>query len=136
MDHNYGSCSNQIRIIVGEYADIFGLSWMSDGAKHSRMPLVNNVVMCADVPPTVVDIHDCTDHIAAGGKKDAEYLAGDMQEEIVRFDPECMHTNVLYFDGAANVQNGGLRLCALYPRSYVFHDREHFILLVFLIFQR
>ena len=47
--------------------------------------MVNNIVICADVPPTVVDIHDCTDHMAAGGKKDAEYLAGVMEEEIVKF---------------------------------------------------
>ena len=44
---------------------------MSDGATISCMPLVNNIVICADVPPTVVDIHNCTDHIAVGGKKDA-----------------------------------------------------------------
>ena len=53
---------------------------MSDGATISCMPLVNNLVMRANVPPTVVDIHDCTDHMAAGGKKDAQYLAGVMEE--------------------------------------------------------
>ena len=42
-----------------------------------------------------------------------------------------MHTNVLYFDGSANVQKCGLRLCALYPRSYVFHGGEHVISLFF-----
>ena len=29
-----------------------------------------------------------------GGKKDAEYLAGVMEEEIFKFDPERMHTDV------------------------------------------
>ena len=57
------------------------------------MPLVKNIVMCDDVPPAVVYINDCTDHIAARGKKDAEYLAGVMEEEIIKFDPERMHTN-------------------------------------------
>ena len=60
---------------------------MSYGATISRMPLFNNLVMCADVPPAVVDIHDCTDHMAVGGKKDAQYLAGVMEEDIVKFDP-------------------------------------------------
>ena len=69
LDHNYGSCSNQNQIIVGKYSDIFGLSWMSDGATVSCMPLVNNLVMYADVPPTVVDIHDCTDHMSAGVRR-------------------------------------------------------------------
>ena len=118
LDHNYSSCSNQNCIIVGKDADIFGLSWMSDDTTIYCMPLVNNLVMCADVTPTVVDIHDCTDHMAAGGNNDAKYLAGIMEEEIVKFDPERMHTDVFYFDGAANVQNSGLRLCELYPRAY------------------
>ena len=71
LDHNYRSCSYHNQILVGKDADIFGMSWMSDGAKISRMPLVNNIIIFADVPPTVVDIHNCTDHIAVGGKKDA-----------------------------------------------------------------
>ena len=100
------------------------------------MPLVNNFVICADVHPTVVNIHDCTNHMDAGGNKDAEYLAGVMEEEIVKFDPERMHTNVFYFYGAANLQKGGLRLCLLYPRAYVFHGGEHVISLFFLILKR
>ena len=131
LDHNYGSCSNQNRIIVGKDADIFGLSWMSDGATIYHMPLVNNLVICADVLPAILDIHDCKDHMAVWGKKYAEYLDGVMEEEMFKFDLERMHTDVFYFDGAANVQKGGLRLCALYPRAYLFHGREHFISLFF-----
>ena len=136
MDHNYGICSDQNRIIVGKGADIFGLSWMSDDTTIYRMTLVKNIVICADVPPTVVDIRDCADHMAAGDKKDAEYLAGVMEEKIVKFDPERMHTAVFYFDGLANVQNGCLSFCALYPIAYVFCGGEHFISLFFMILQR
>ena len=32
------------------------------------------------------------------GKKDSEYLSGLMEEEIVKFDPERMHTKVFYFN--------------------------------------
>ena len=59
--------------------------------------------------------------MAAGGKKDAEYLAGVTEEEIFKFYPKRMHTNVFYFDGAANVQKSGLRLYSFYSRSDVFH---------------
>ena len=135
LDHNCRSCSNQNRVLVGKDANIFGLTWMSDSATNSRMLLVNNLVICSDVPPTVVDIHDCTDHMSAGGKNDAEYLDGVMEEEIIKFDPERMHTDVLYFYGASNVQKGGLRLCAIYPRAYVFHVGEHVISQFFLILQ-
>ena len=65
------------------------------------------------------------------GKQDAEYLAGATEEDIFKFDPERMHTNFFYFYESANVQKGGLRLCALYPRAYLFHGREHFISLFF-----
>ena len=104
---------------MGKDVDIFGLSWMSDGATIYHILLVNILVMCADVPPTVMDIRDCTDHMSTAGKKDAVYLAGLMEEYIVKFYLERMHINVLYFDGADNVQKGGLRLCVLYPRAYV-----------------
>ena len=40
---------------------------MSDGAKISRMPLVNNIVMCSDVPLTVIYINYCTDHMDVWG---------------------------------------------------------------------
>ena len=131
LDHKYGSCSNQNRILVGKDANIFGLSWMSDGATISRIPLVNNLVMCADVIPTVMDIHDCTYHMDAGGKKDSKYLVEVMEEEFVKFDPERMNTDVLYFDGSANDPNCVFRLCVFYPRAYVFHGREHAIFIFF-----
>ena len=69
--------------------------------------------------------------MAAGGKKDAEYLAGVTEEEIFKFYPKRMHTNVFYFDGAANVQKSGLRLYSFYSRSDVFHGGEHVISLFF-----
>ena len=104
---------------------------MSDGAKISCMPLVNNLVMFADVPPKVVDIRDCTDHMDVGGKKDTKYLDGVMEEEIFKFDPERMYTIFFYFDESANVQNGTLRLWELYPRAYVFHGGKHVISIFF-----
>ena len=82
---------------MGKDADIFGLSWMSDCATNSRMLLVNNLVIFADVPPTVVGINDCTDHMAAGDNKDAKYFAGVTEEEIVKIDSERMHTDVFFF---------------------------------------
>ena len=102
---------------MGKDADIFGMSWMMDAAKISRMPLVNNLVICAAIRSTVMNIHDCTYHMAAGGNKDAEYLAGVMEEEIVKFDPERMHTNIFYFDGAANVQKGGFEVVCVVSQS-------------------
>ncbi len=53
--------------------EVFGLGWLGDGATIKRMPLLNILVLCGNVPPTVVSIVDCTSHISDGGKKDATY---------------------------------------------------------------
>ena len=131
MDQNYRSYINKKHIHVGNDANIFGLSWIIDGETIHCMPLVNNLVMCADVSLTVVDIHDCTEYMDVGVKKGAKYLSGVMEEDIVKCDPERMHTNFSYVDGASNVQKGVLILCAFYPRAYVFHGGEHVISLIF-----
>ena len=70
---------------------------MSDGAKTIHMPLVNILVMCGDVPPTAVDIHDCTGHMVEGGNKDAKYLAGFMEDEVKNYDTYKTCTDVFYF---------------------------------------
>ena len=60
-------------------------------------------------------------------------MSGLTEEDILKFNLERMHANVFYFDVAANVQKGGLRLCALYPRAYLFHCGEHVISIFVLI---
>ncbi len=62
-------------------APMFGFGWLGDGATSWRMPLLNMMVMCGDVNPVVVSICDCTNHISAGGKKDAT-------KKVNEFDPE------------------------------------------------
>ena len=75
----------------------------------------------------VVSIHDCTAHMAAGGKKDAPYISDLFEEQIVRFDKEKMFTDLVFFDGAANVQKAGRMLNAKYPRAYALTGGEHVI---------
>ena len=75
LDVNYKSCYNENKAAILKEAPVFGLTWMGDGATIHRMPLINNLVMCADTPPTVVEIHDYAEHMAKGGKKDAPYIA-------------------------------------------------------------
>ena len=42
---------------------------MIDGATIFRIPLVNVLVMCGDVPPTVDDIHDCIGNMVEGVRR-------------------------------------------------------------------
>ena len=66
MDHSYNSCTEQNVGFIGKDAEVFEITWMSDGAIFFCMPLVNIPVMCGDVTPTVVDIHDCTGNMVEG----------------------------------------------------------------------
>ena len=66
-----------------------------------------------------------------GGKKDAEYLAEVMEDEVKKYDTYKICTYEFYFHGAGIVQKSKRRLCALYPRTYVFHGGEHIISLFF-----
>ena len=127
LDLNNSSCSDQNLVIVGKDSEVFRITWMSGRPTMPCMPLVNILVACGDVPPTVIDIHNYTDHMVDDGKNDTLYLAGVMQEEIKHFDKEKKFTDMFYFDGASNVQKAGLRLTALYPRAYVFHGGDHVI---------
>ncbi len=65
----------------------FGLSWLSDGETISRMPLINILAMCRNIPPTCAVIHDCSDHIGEGGKKDASFISALMVESVLKYDP-------------------------------------------------
>ena len=45
----------------------------ADGATVVHRPLLNGVVLLPDLAPIVEEIVDASAHIAAGGKKDADY---------------------------------------------------------------
>jgi len=83
----------------------FGGLAMGDGATVHRMPLVNELWQAGEMPPTGFGIHDCTGHMAAGGKKDDTYIAGLFEVNCQRFDPDNAKglIDIFAFDGASNV---------------------------------
>ena len=88
---------------------------------------MNVLLMCGDVPPTVVEIHDCNGYMVDGGRNDAEYLAEFMEDEVKNYETYKTCTYVFYFDGEGYVQKSGRRFCAFYPSARVFHGDEHVI---------
>eukprot|EP00956_Cyclotella_meneghiniana_P035151 scaffold112064_cov23-Cyclotella_meneghiniana.AAC.4 len=55
--------------------------------------------------------------MATGGIKDVAYVAGCVEEHILKLDPQKLYTDTFFFDGAGNgnVQKGGDILMAFFP---------------------
>ena len=116
--------------IVANDADLFGICLLGDGATVRGMPLMNVIVSTPNAN-SILDIIDCTDHMEAGGKKDARYIAEIFQEHIDILDPRGTHLNAVLFDGASNVQKAGRVIEARYPQVSVLHGIEHVVSLFF-----
>ena len=124
---NYKTCFEENKSLILKNADVYGLTWLGVGATIHQMPLIYILTICGDVPPVVVSIHDYTTHMAAGRKKDTPYTSDLFKEQIVKLDKEKIFTNLVFFDGTANVQKAGRMLNAKYPRAYALTGGEHVI---------
>lgn len=112
--------------------DTFGISFYGDGATIKKLPLINVLASGSHIPACVIEIVDCSTHIQNGGKKDASFISSLFRPHIDKMEqenPNCI--DVVYFDGASNVQKAGLVLQAKYPRIVVMHGAEHVISLFF-----
>ena len=107
--------TEQMRTLMSE-ARVFGLTLFGDGATIKTVPLVNVLAAGINNPFAWLDIADCTDHLAKGGKKDAQYIAKICMPLIKQIESEVLDVNgkkspgvidLVFFDGASNVQNAG-----------------------------
>ncbi len=128
---NFNTVYERNKQKILQKAKVFGLGWLGDGATIKQMPLLNMLVMCGGEAPVVVSICDCTDHMVAGKKKDAEYIMNFFQRKVDEWDESRMYTDCFFFYDAANVQKAGAILCARYPRAMCFHGGEHVLSLFF-----
>ncbi len=55
--------------VTTENANLFGLSWIGDGAAIKRMPLLNMLAMGRSKPLAVISILDCPGHMVDGEKR-------------------------------------------------------------------
>ena len=110
-----------------------------DGATIKTVPLVNVLASCVNNPFALLEIANCAAHLAKGGKKDAKYIAKIIMPLIQLMESEeDMHkktysglVDLVFFDGASNVQNAGKILRAFNPRITVGHGAEHVVSLFF-----
>jgi len=118
--------------------DVFGVTIFGDGATIKGNPLLNVLAAGVHNPFALLDIVDCTEHHANGGKKDAHYLAHDVIGPLIeRMERHVAKSvghvvDLAFFDGASNVQNAGAILQSIYPRITVGHGAEHVVSLLFL----
>ena len=64
----------QLKTLLLE-ARVFGVTVFGDGATIKTVTLVNMLAACVNNPFALLEIADCTAHLAEGGKKDAKYIA-------------------------------------------------------------
>jgi hypothetical protein len=119
---------------------IFGISIFGDGATITNTPLINILAASPNNPSALLEIVDCTDQMASGGKKDASYLANlvrpciGMIEAKANTSKQQNHqavVDLVQFDGASSVQLSGRILASYYPRITICHGAEHSIALFF-----
>ena len=82
-------------------------------------------------PSCVLDVVDCTDHVAKGNKKDAFFICQQMLPHMRKIDPEKNLFDLIAFDGAANVQKAGALMEQHFPRCTVIVGIEHTVSLLF-----
>ena len=128
----------QMKTLISE-AHIFGITIFGDGATVKTIPLFNILAAGVNNPFALLDIADCTGHLAEGGKKDAKYIAKvimpliqqiESEEDILKRKSQGI-VDLVFFDGASNVQNAGEILKACNPRITVGHGAEHVVSLFF-----
>jgi hypothetical protein len=77
----------QMRTLISE-AHIFGITIFGDGATVKTIPLFNILAAGVNNPFALLDIADCTGHLAEGGKKDAKYIAKVIMPLIKQIESE------------------------------------------------
>lgn len=127
---NYDAYQAQSLTSLCAKAKIFGISIFGDGATIVKVPLFNVLACSPDNPQCVLDVVDCSDHCAAGGKKDAYYIAMKMLPKMKEVDPCKSLFHLIAFDGASNVQKAGVLMSQHFPRCTVIHSKEHVVHLV------
>lgn len=60
--------------MILEDTNVFGISWLGNCATIKHALLLNVCVVCKNLPPTLMTIFDCTEHLIAGGKKDTKII--------------------------------------------------------------
>ena len=133
LDANYKNTMESAITKLKTGAVTFGLTFFGDGATIQRNPKMNLLASGVHEPAAVIDVIviDCSGHMSLGGKKDASYIANLFLPWFRKVYPRHELIDLVYFDGASNLQEAGEVLSKFYPRVTCLHGAEHVVSLFF-----
>ena len=88
LDANHSTISTVIEEQITKEADVFGATIFGDGATHFKIPYFNILGAGVHNDAGLIDIADCSGHVAKGYKKDAEYIAKLFIPHMEQLDPD------------------------------------------------
>ncbi len=132
LDLNYEAYIKRNFIELMKDAEYFGISLFGDGATVRKSPLLNILGSSVYMPACCLEIVDCHDHMANGGKKDATFIANCFLPYIEKCSKNGKNfVDLALFDGAANMQKAGDILGIYHKRITCIHGAEHVMSLYF-----
>ena len=93
--------------LIKQESDIFGLSFLSNGATISRIPLLNILVSGKNLLVAVLELVDCQGQLEDGGEKDVICICTRFTDNVRNTNPHKSIIHVVIFDGASNVHLAG-----------------------------
>ena len=119
LDLNYDAYMKKIQEKLQKEINEFGVAFYGDGATVKKMPLINILASGVHLTSCVLEIVNCTQHLEAGGKKDARYIASLFRPHIDMIEGQFPNSvDAVYFDGASNVQKAGEVLAAIHVSKF------------------
>jgi Protein of unknown function (DUF 659) len=123
LNDQYEAQQEETYSLLATNAELFGITVFGDGATVRKMPLINILANGAYCPAGLLEIRDASEHMAAGGVKDATYIAGLIKPHILKLGEN--NVDLCIMDGAKNVQNATNQLQLWFPRMSGAHGAEH-----------
>lgn len=106
LEHQYQcDVDDRTRHLQHKLIKKFGKALLTDGATIQKTPLLNILMMCPVWRDALLLLcEDCTDHLARGLRKDAEYIA-DVVIKGIRRLPFPRYVDLIITDGAGDMRN-------------------------------
>ena len=88
LDATYSTVNEETEAKILKESREFGITIFGDGATYLRIPYINILAAGVHNDAGLLDIADCSGHVAKGYKKDAEYIAKLFLPHMERLDPD------------------------------------------------